>query len=152
VPPLRDRFEDIIGLCHHFIERFSTRYDGRKLEFTSDAESALTQYNWPGNVRELENVIESLLALAPEDLIDVEILPKKILQPVNPSGIDFQPTNVFEGSLKFGDAEKRFESEMIIKALKRTNYVQTKAAELLGISRRILKYKMDKLGIPASAD
>ena len=49
--------------------------------------------------------------------------------------------------MKFEEAEKLFESEMIMKALRKTNYVQTRAAQLLGISRRILKYKMDKLGI-----
>ena len=54
---------------------------------------------------------------------------------------------VIGSELRFEEAERRFETEIILKALRRTNYVQTRAAELLGISRRILKYKMDKLGI-----
>jgi transcriptional regulator with GAF, ATPase, and Fis domain len=61
--------------------------------------------------------------------------------------MDRLPSSLGKGDLTFTDAERLFETEMIVKALKRTGYVQTKAAELLGISRRILKYKMDKLNI-----
>lgn len=141
--PLRQRYEDIIPLINYFIQKLSLRYGGRILKFTAEAQESLLNYGWPGNVRELENIIESLLALAPSDTIDLNVLPKKLFTK------DTQEFNssMFEGSLKFDDAERKFESEMIIKALKRTNFVQTKAAELLGISRRILKYKMDKLGI-----
>ena len=104
----------------------------------------MVEYPWPGNVRELENVVESLLALAPNDTIREEDLSPKLKQVHT---LQESTPNVFEGSLNFHDAEKVFEAEMIIKALKKTNWVQTRAADLLGISRRILKYKMDKLGI-----
>lgn len=147
LPPLRDRYEDIPRLMDFFIEKYASRYDSRKLSFTADALDAMVAYGWPGNVRELENVVESLLALSPSDEVTAEILPRKMTKHDD----DDQPrTTIFEGSLKFDEAERLFETEMILKALKKTNFVQTRAAELLGISRRILKYKMDKLGISDS--
>lgn len=146
IPPLRDRFEDIPGLVEHFVEKFSPQYGGKRLQFSAEAQRALVEHDWPGNVRELENVVESLLALCPGETIEVEDLPRRLTgarqQIVAPSA-----NEVLSGALKFEEAERIFETEMIVKALKKTGYVQTRAAELLGISRRILKYKMDKLGI-----
>jgi DNA-binding NtrC family response regulator len=104
----------------------------------------LAAYDWPGNVRELENVVESLLALAPTDEVALEDLPRKLRERSSGQGA---LTPVFTAGLGFEEAERMFETEMIVKALKRANFVQTRAAELLGISRRILKYKMDKLRI-----
>ncbi|NMC62873.1 MAG: sigma-54-dependent Fis family transcriptional regulator, partial [SAR324 cluster bacterium] len=147
LPPLRDRYEDIPTLSKHFIEKFSNAYDGRTLEITPEAMDIMIQYEWPGNVRELENVIESLIALNPTEEVKPEDLPPKLH---SHPGSTSRRSPVFEGSLHFEDAERKFETEMIVKALKKTNFVQTKAAELLGISRRILKYKMDKLGISES--
>jgi len=144
LPPLRERFQDIPLLIEHFLEKFSDSYGERKISFSPEALDVLREYEWPGNVRELENVMESLLALAPEDEILPEYLPARLKSRKNISPVQL---NVFDGSMSFEEAEKKFEMEMIVKALKRTNYVQTRAAELLGISRRILKYKMDKLGI-----
>lgn len=143
IPPLRDRYEDIKVLAEHFVNRFSPLYEGRTLTFSGEAMDVLTQYSWPGNVRELENVVESLMALSPSDEVTAEVLPKKL----HDSPVESNRDTVFTGSLKFEEAERMFESEMILKALKKSNYVQTRAADLLGISRRILKYKMDKLGI-----
>ena len=141
LPPLRDRFDDIPRLINAFISKYSPSYSNRILNFDSAAMERMVEYPWPGNVRELENVVESLLALAPNDTIREEDLPPKLKQVHT---IQESTPNVFEGSLNFHDAEKVFEAEMIIKALKKTNWVQTRAADLLGISRRILKYKMDK--------
>jgi DNA-binding NtrC family response regulator len=84
------------------------------------------------------------LALCPATEIKAQHLPSRIRQPQD--GVNLKE-NVLEGQVPFDEAEKVFETDLILKALKKTNYVQTRAAELLGISRRILKYKMDKLGI-----
>jgi DNA-binding NtrC family response regulator len=95
-------------------------------------------------VRELENVVESLLALSQRDEVALADLPRKIReQAVAPLGA----APVFAAGVGFEEAERRFETEMIVKALRRANFVQTRAADMLGISRRILKYKMDKLRI-----
>ena len=145
-PPLRDRKSDIPAFTEYFVKKFASVYGDRELNFTKEAKNILTNYDWPGNVRELENVIESLMALSPSDKITPENLPPKLTQQQSGS-LDILKSSVFEGAMNFEEAEKQFEKEIIEKALKRTNNVQTKAAELLGISRRILKYKMDKLGI-----
>lgn len=145
VPALRDRFEDIPRLVEHFTTSLSASYSGRKIHFTEEAMKTLVEYAWPGNVRELENMVESLIALAPNDCITDEDLPRKVKQRSSSDGIKGRSGE--DSTLSFEDAEKAFETAMIIKALRKTNYVQTRAAELLGISRRILKYKMDKLGI-----
>ncbi|MCO6431739.1 MAG: sigma-54-dependent Fis family transcriptional regulator [Deltaproteobacteria bacterium] len=146
LPPLRDRFDDIPAMVQHFIDRFSSVYGNRKIQFSPEAMEILVSYDWPGNVRELENTIESLMALAPDEMISGEMLPRK-LSARSASGVEVFKPQVFEGSMDFEEAERAFETDMIVKALRKTNYVQTRAAELLGISRRILKYKMDKLGI-----
>jgi len=144
VPPLRDRFEDIPHLVEYFIAKLAPQYGERKLCFSEDAMHALVEYSWPGNVRELENVVESLMALSPSDNVTLEDLPRKVRCHEGSSSLKMG--NV-EAGLNFEEAERAFETEIIVKALKKTNYVQTRAAEILGISRRILKYKMDKLGI-----
>lgn len=152
MPSLRDRFEDIPCLIEHFAAKFSLAYGKRKLTFTPEAMSAMIEYSWPGNVRELENSIESLLALAPLDSVRKEDLPAKIARPREDSVTKETQIISVPGVINFEDAERKFETEIIVKALKKTNYVQTRAAELLGISRRILKYKMDKLGITELPD
>ena len=82
----------------------------------------LVQYAWPGNVRELENAIESLMALSVVDDIGAAELPKRFKEVPE----DMDRSAVFHGSLQFEEAEKVFETEMILKALRRTNYVQTR--------------------------
>lgn len=145
LPPLRDRFEDIPDLVQHFIKKFQPLYGNRNLRLNEEAMQELIAYDWPGNARELENVVESLIALCPNEDIGIDDLPRKVKTRV--SAPQALRSEIIESDINFQDAERMFETEMIMKALKKTNYVQTKAAELLGISRRILKYKMDKLGI-----
>jgi DNA-binding NtrC family response regulator len=144
LPPLRERYDDIPRLTQFFCAKLGQRYGGRALSFSAGAMECLAAYDWPGNVRELENVVESLLALAPTDEVALEDLPRKLRERSSGQGA---LTPVFTAGLGFEEAERMFETEMIVKALKRANFVQTRAAELLGISRRILKYKMDKLRI-----
>lgn len=140
VPPLRERHSDIQILIKHFCEKLSSQYGPRELVLSDEAKEALELYRWPGNVRELENVIESILATTDRNDIHISDLPRKL--------IDREEAPIaLSSSVQLLEAEKQFETEMILKALKKSNNVQTKAAELLGISRRILKYKMDKLGI-----
>lgn len=145
LPPLRDRVDDILGLTAHFIEKLSRAYGGRILTFSEEARVGLSSYAWPGNVRELENVVESLLALCPQDHVELAHLPNRLK---NHSTVEVPTlTGGAAPSLGFEEAERLFETEMILRALKRANFVQTRAAEMLGITRRILKYKMDKLCI-----
>ncbi|MFN8389519.1 MAG: sigma-54 dependent transcriptional regulator [Bdellovibrionota bacterium] len=144
MPPLRERREDVPALARYFVNRLSPLYGDRHPTILPDAMEVLTKYSWPGNVRELENVIESILALTTQSEIKVADLPARLKQSMNNKDLK---SEVLDGHLPFEEAERAFETEIIMKALMKTNFVQTRAAELLGISRRILKYKMDKLGI-----
>jgi DNA-binding NtrC family response regulator len=144
VPALRDRREDIPRLVSHCVAKLSPRYGGRSLSFAPEALSALCAYCWPGNVRELENVLEGLLALVQQSEATVEHLPRKVREG---SAEQLTSAQIDASGLAFGEAERIFETEMIVKALQKANFVQTRAAQMLGITRRILKYKMDKLGI-----
>jgi transcriptional regulator with GAF, ATPase, and Fis domain len=142
--PLRDRHEDVEPLINNFVARLSRQYGGRELTFTPEAKEMLVSYGWPGNVRELGNVVESILALCPNAVVGEGDLPKKVRERgANSASV----SQSFASGLAFEDAERMFETEMIVKALRRANFVQVRAAEMLGISRRILKYKMDKLKI-----
>lgn len=147
LPPLRKRKEDISRLCEFFLKKLSTQYGMTIPKYSNAFVKCLETYSWPGNVRELENVIESIVALSKAEELDESDVPARI------RGVATQPESlkdaVLEGFIPFEQAERQFEFEIITRALEKTNHIQTKAAELLGISRRILKYKMDKLGIAA---
>ena len=104
----------------------------------------MMNYEWPGNVRELENLIERVIALTHNEYIQANELPFTLM---NISKINGLKESILNGKLSFLKAEEEFERGIIMDALRRTNYIQSHAAEILGISRRILKYKMDKLGI-----
>ena len=147
IPALRDRREDIPRLVRHCLARLSGRYNGRELVLSPEAIATLVQYSWPGNVRELENVLERLLALAPGSAVEVEHLPSKIREPQQAHTAGSVAGGVNASGMAFGEAERMFETDIIVRALHKANFVQTRAAKLLGITRRILKYKMDKLGI-----
>ena len=144
LPSLRDRGEDIMHLAEHFNRALQKRYGGRTLVFSDDVKNRFLAYGWPGNVRELENVVESLMALCPTDVVELSHLPARFH---GGSAAPSDPAAALASGLAYEDAERLFETEIIVRALKRANFVQTRAAELLGISRRMLKYKMDKLSI-----
>ena len=146
IPPLRQRKEDIPLLVQHFLEKHAG--PGQK-KISPEAMDILVAYDWPGNVRELENIIERVVVLSSADSIGPNELPSVLKTTSKAEQIK---QGVLNGRISFEDAERDFEKDIILEALKKTNFVQTKAADLLGISRRILKYKMDKYGIPTSTE
>jgi DNA-binding NtrC family response regulator len=149
VPPLRERKEDIPLLVNHFIDKISGREDKQVKGIARDALDMLTNYHWPGNVRELENVMERAVTLTDQEAITAELLPPNMKNAGKTGLIKDQIVN---GEMTFPEAGEQFEKTIILDALKKTNYVQTKAATMLGVSRRILKYKMDKLGIESKSN
>ncbi len=128
LPPLRHRKEDIPSL----VEFFSKRYGSERLAFDPDAISTLYRYPFPGNVRELEHMIQRVATLARSN----QIRPRDL-----PAEVRFHQATE-EGSLS--DRLDAVEREMILAALERQEWVQTHAAESLGISERVLRYKMKK--------
>jgi transcriptional regulator with GAF, ATPase, and Fis domain len=148
LPPLRERREDVPLLAAHFLSLQSRKKNKAIHTIEDDALDLLKGYDWPGNVRELENLIERLTILTPHETITIEDLPLE-LRSGEPVGVLKEA--VLEGSRPLGEAVDEFERAIILKALKKTGFNQTKAAALLGTSRRVLRYRMEKLQIADSA-
>ncbi|HXF92680.1 MAG TPA: sigma-54 dependent transcriptional regulator [Nitrospiraceae bacterium] len=144
LPPLRERGEDIPLLAKHFLDKRIEEEKRPPQEFSKEAIELLSRYPWPGNVRELENVVEQALLWSQGATILPEHLPTSLRSDSRSSSLR---EDTLAGRLSLEKAVMEFEREIILDALKRTNYVQTHAANLLGISRRMLKYRMDTLGI-----
>ncbi|MDH4079150.1 MAG: sigma-54 dependent transcriptional regulator [Nitrospira sp.] len=145
LPPLRERSEDIPLLAKHFLEKRVEEEKRSRIEFGKEALDLLTRYSWPGNVRELENFVEQAFIWSQHAAeITPEHLPTSIKSDARSTSLR---DDTLAGRMSLEKAVMEFEREIILDALKRTNYVQTHAANLLGISRRMLKYRMDTLGI-----
>ena len=145
LPPLRERGEDVPLLAKHFLAKRIEEENRPPQEFSKDAVDLLSRYPWPGNVREMENIIEQAFIWSKgSDIITPEHLPTILKNDTRSTSLR---DDTLAGRLSLEKAVMEFEREIILDALKRTGYVQTHAANLLGISRRMLKYRMDTLGI-----
>lgn len=145
IPPLRERSEDIPLLLDHFLKRFSSELNIPSKSFSTEAIDLLITYPWPGNVRELQNVVERLLVLCKNEIVKPDDLPESVR--LSRHDVSQYSQKIFSGELSLEQAEREFLSEIISEALRRSNGVQTRAAEMLKTSRRTLKYQMDKLGL-----
>ncbi len=144
LPPLRDRGEDIPLLARHFLAKKADEEKRPPQEFSKETVELLTRYPWPGNVRELENVVEQSMVWSQGGVILPDHVPKPLRSDTRSTSLR---EDILAGRISLEKAVMEFEKEIILDALKRTNYVQTHAANLLGISRRMLKYRMDTLEI-----
>ena len=108
-----------------------------------EALAALEAYHYPGNVRELENIVERALTLSRADRIDLECLPTTVLEGSRPESSEQIP----EEGVDLDRMICAFESGLIKEALKRSGGVKKKAAHLLGVSFRSLRYRLEKLGL-----
>ena len=144
LPALRDRAQDIPLLAKHVLAKRNEEDKRPSQEFSKEALELLMKYSWPGNVRELENVVEQAIVWSQGNVILPEHLPAVCRTDTRSSSLR---EDTLSGRLSLEKAVMEFEKEIILDTLKRTNYVQTHAAAALGISRRMLKYRMDTLGI-----
>ncbi len=143
IPPLRDRPEDIPLLVDYFLEKLAIKINRGQLSILPRAVAKLQSYHWPGNVRELEHVLERTVALTQEDTIDEVHLPK-LQATAAPAGIV---------SLALSGAERvemtsiitEVERRLVDWALARAEGNLAKAAEILGVPRSTLQYKVTKL-------
>jgi two-component system NtrC family response regulator len=140
LPPLRDRREDIPAIVEALVARHAPR-TGPRPSVSREAMDALLKYAYPGNVRELENIIQRAIALARGPLISTSDLPAYI--------IGLPPEEAVGGSLV--EQVSRLERRLIAEALDQAGGVQTRAARLLGISERHLRYKLQKHGLESAA-
>jgi DNA-binding NtrC family response regulator len=138
VPPLRERREDIPLLLEHFLATVA-RANGKSIRgLTREARDLLLRYDYPGNVRELENLVERAVVLTRDDVLDAADLPLTVRAAEGGEGL---------GPAPLPAAVEGLERRMIGEALAQADGVQTRAAELLGISERVLRYKLRKYGL-----
>ncbi len=145
LPPLHRRLEDIRPLAEHFIAKYNKeRHTGAPVTgIDREVERLFFEYDWPGNVRELENVIERAVVMTPEEIIQVSDLPKDFVGSAH-------GTRYMEGipaDANLYDTLALVEKNMIQRALKKTNYVQAHAANLLGIGKSGLNQKIKKYSL-----
>jgi len=149
LPPLRERMEDVPLLAQHFLEKFA-REQGRPACRLSDGTLArILAYDFPGNVRELENTIERAVALCRGDVIEPELLPSALLAPRATSAAAAQLPASGANLDALMDA---FERDLLVAALAKSGGVKKRAAQLLGITFRSLRYRLEKLGLDGGAD
>ena len=146
VPPLRDRAADIPELAQHFLAVASRlgKYTARSI--SGSALAALSEHHWPGNVRELQNAVERAMMMCREEELQISHLPPAVL---NGKPADMQPVQAAaaSGSRNLVEAVEAFERTMIVDALEKCDWNKTQAARHLGVTRRILSYKITTLGI-----
>jgi two-component system response regulator PilR (NtrC family) len=143
VPPLRERLEDLEELVGAILTRLGKQIGNRELRATEEALTVLEQYQFPGNIRELENILERAATLCSSGLIDtadLQLRPKTSTAEPSASG------SVAPGE-NLGEALEDIERDAIVRALEQTRYNKTKAAQLLGMTFRSLRYRIKKLGI-----
>jgi len=136
IPPLRERLDDIPLLANHYLKHFREKNKKDIREIDREAMNGLMSYDWPGNVRELENVMERAVILCQYDTINVECLPRKMKMFVLEEYPEIREFNLPE-----------IEKRTIVKALDKSSWNQSKAARLLGISRKQLRTKMKNLDL-----
>ena len=138
LPPLRDRGADILLLADHFVQKYAQETGKPVKRISTPAIDMISAYHWPGNVRELENCIERAVLLSTDGVIHGHNLPPTLQMKEKATRTD--KTNFLE-------SKSAYERELIVDALKDTYGNQAKAAALLGITKRIIQYKIKKYGI-----
>jgi DNA-binding NtrC family response regulator/pSer/pThr/pTyr-binding forkhead associated (FHA) protein len=148
VPPLRERLEDIEPLILHFTEQANKINECSVWGIDEDAMQMLVTYTWPGNVRELRNAIERAVVIAQGDRISTEDLPERVrdTEPTTQvTQVETEPAP--EGEINLKSEMQRHEADLILKALRQSDWDRKKAAALLGLPIRTLAHKMQAHGI-----
>jgi two-component system response regulator PilR (NtrC family) len=146
LPPLRERRDDIALLVDHFVEKYAKELGKEVTGCSEPVMQKLLDYRFPGNVRELENVIERAVALSRGPTIDLENLPPALLSPVAPGRTQRIPPEGVNLERLLED----YERSLLLEALSASGGVKKKAAQLLGVSFRSFRYRLEKLGVDDS--
>lgn len=142
IPPLRERKEDIPLLIDFFLKKYSEENKKLITDISKEARALLLRYPYPGNVRELENLIERAVVLCQGEIITTQDLPFHLQEERSENLSD-----AFKKEKSLPESLEEIERDTIIKALRQHHGVQIKAAESLGISERVLRYKIKKYKI-----
>ena len=141
IPPMRNRREDIIPLCLHFLHYFFQKYNIQK-SFSDIVLKEVQEYDWPGNVREIRNFVERMVVMTPRAAREINVIPPGMLSSVP------KPDSAASCDLPSPHCSRRGPSrDQILRALSECSGHREKAAEYLGISRRTLQYKIKEYHI-----
>jgi len=135
LPPLRERHGDIPLLVENMLSRYNHSFKKNIKKISREYLDLLESYDWPGNIRELRNVVQRSVLVCNDTELRPEHLPRKF------GDLDKKPSRI---SFEIGTSLENVEREMLIRALAETNNNRTRAAELLGISRRVIYNKLNK--------
>jgi DNA-binding NtrC family response regulator len=143
LPPLRARAEDIPTLVHYFVEAFNVEFRKRVRRVSDDAMTRLKTYGWPGNIRELRNAVERAMLLAEGDQLTSDHFPVASGGPARlTEAVALPPTGI--------DLEQ-LERSLVVQALDRSGWNQTRAAGLLGLNRDQIRYRIEKFKLERPA-
>jgi len=153
LPPLRERVDDVLLLANFYILQFNERLRKRIRGMTHEVEKIFRRYHWPGNVRELRNIIERVMILEDSDLITATWLPRDLIRDeeaelppsINPRA---KASEAAAASFQLPDGGielEKLELTLVSQAMERSGGNQTRASELLGISRDQLRYRLKKI-------
>src|SRR5438132_13392451 len=143
MPALRHRVEDIPTLTDPFLKEATAKFERPIRSISAEAMSYLMKYEWHGNVRELKNTIERSVLITDGDVLTSKFLPTHITRHVS----DQSPAVVPALEMDLATTLRNVERQLILDALERSDGVQRKAAKLLGVTERVLWYKIKKLQI-----
>ncbi len=146
IPPLRERASDIVALVQHFIQVYNRKQNRQTQGITEEGLACLERYHWPGNVRELENVIERAIALETGDYIQRDRLPEMIRESRPPTGESAIP-QFDESGFSLEDHLNQIEAELLTRALEISGGNQKRAAEILKLSYRSFRHRLDRLDL-----
>jgi len=151
VPPLRERREDVVLLVNHFLKKYASAAGRNILRLHRSSLEILCDYEWPGNVRQLENTVERAVALETSDELHVELPMERPKARAAAAGANSLPELGADLSLPQGIAMENYvagiERSLLQGALNQSGGVQTKAADLLGISYRSFRHLMKKYSL-----
>jgi DNA-binding NtrC family response regulator len=147
LPPLRERWEDIPLLADHFLLNFSRKMKKAPMQWDKDVPEQLMQYEWPGNIRELKNIIEAAVVFSKEKVLRLEDLHDAGLLTGPVGGAFGRRAEEDRKELPLPEFLEQQERKIIVEALEKKNWVQRSAAEELGISPRVMHYKIKKYKI-----
>ena len=144
MPPLRDRREDIPLLIEHFVKLYNQRFKRQITGLDGDSVKQMTAYAWPGNIRELQHAVEHAFVLCREDVIALKHLPPELHELTNSEPARPAQAPAIETS--------ESEVDRVVAALEKSGWNKSRAARLLGVSRRTIYRKMEELGIEDSEE
>jgi len=151
-PSLRERREDVPILAKHFLEKYAGRFSKEVKAISTEAMDALKKYDYPGNVRELENIIERTVALEAGATILPESLPPLVTTNSGRKLASAYDIDVTDEGLDLEKVVGQIEKEILIKAIHRASGVKKRAAKLLGITFRSMRYRVEKYGLTGPGD